>query len=379
VSRRGVPAVVVLGALLLCAALALPACDRIGTAGASTTAEAIPPTTSSTPETVPAADQQQQKLEQARSLAQAGQTGIKLFLSTPLVDRYTNESQLILRGTVTKVDKPRVALGDVANPYMVFYVEPSEVLKGTPRFGSPVAFALLAPGEGATGASAGGAAESPVSEGDDVLLFAYGTDKDLLTASGSQGAYFPWNDSYGIFLPAGDKFVNVLAPFAYTTLEEVRTIVGPKETSTTNPPGYSSFNGRTYVFEDRLQGKRLPGTLPLEVLPAAELDWLQQTIAPLETIAAKGYRLANGDLVFLWSNPLPGTVQERDKEEPALLKRLKAAATERFGASGNHVSHRWFDEFGWVVVARDYVDQLGTLADMAETGAPLYPNPAPGG
>jgi hypothetical protein len=367
-----------LGMALLCATPALSGCHRVGAAGVSTTAEAMPPTTSNTPATVAAVDQQQQKLERAGSIAQAGQTGIKLFLSTPLVDSYANESQLIIRGTVTKVDPPRVAAGDVANPYIVFYVEPAELLKGTPGFGSPVAFALLAPG-GATQPTGGSAAESPLSEGDDVLLFAYSSDRDLSTASGSQGVYFPWNDSYGIFMPAGDKFVNILAPFAYTTLEEVRTIVGPKDTSTTLSPGFSSFNGRTYVFEDRLQGKRLPGTLPYEVLPAAELDWLQQTIAPLETIAAKGYRLANGDLVFLWSNPLPGTVQVRDKAEPALLKRLKAAAAERFGTSDTHVSERWFDEFGWVVVARDYVDGLGTLADMAETGAPLSPNPAPGG
>ena len=61
-----------------------------------------------------------------------------------------------------------------------------------------------------------------------------------------------------------------------------------------------------------------------------------------------------------------------------MLKALEAAAMERYGVSADQVWAFWYGEFGYVVVSKDYVRELGHLAQMAETGEPLNPNPALG-
>jgi hypothetical protein len=364
-------------ALVLCAALALSGCHRAGTAGVSTTAEGASPTFSDPGATTePPLTDEQRKIRDAQYVMRDQVAGIDLFATRPVEDCVT-ESQLIVHGTVTKVDPARAGTGDVANPYVVFYVEPEEVLKGSPRFGSPIAFALLAPVQVTADSSGQTAAGSPVAEGDEVLLFSYAFEKDLATSSGARGAYFPWNDRYGIYLPEGNKFVDVMRSFDSTTLKAVRALVGPKDTSTTLPPGYLCFNGKTARFEDRLRGKKLAGTLPYEVLPQAEFDWLSDVVAPASMTAAKGYRLANGDLVFLWNTLWLGA--SWSDAEPTVLKALEAAAMEKYSMSADQVWAFWYGEFGYVVVSKDYVRQLGHLAQMAETGEPLNPNPAPGG
>ncbi len=204
-----------------------------------------------------------------------------------------------------------------------------------------------------------------------MLFFSYHSDKDLPIGSGAQGAYFPWNDNYGIFLAAGDRFVNILAPFAFTTLEQVRTTVGPKNTSTTLPPGMSSFEGKAWRFEDRVQGKRLPDTLPYEVMAGAELDWLPEAAQPLTMTAAKGYRFANGDVVLLWDIIESRSVKRTEAATPALLDNLKAGAVERYDVSEEQVWVFWYGGFGFLVASQDYTGALGYLAQMAQTGAPL--------
>ena len=375
-SRSAWPAIALLGTLVLCAALALPGCHRAGTAGVSTTVEAISPTVSDPGATTePPLTDEQRKLEEAQYIARDELAGIELFATRPMEDCVA-ESQLIVHGTVTKIDPARAGIGDVANPYIVFYVEPEEVLKGSPRFGSPIAFALLAPAQATAASSEQPAARSLVAEGDEVLLFSYAFDKDLATSSGARGAYFPWNDRYGIYLPDGSTFVSIMWPHDSTTLETVRALVGPKDTSTTLPPGYLCFNGKTARFEDRLRGTKLAGTLPYEVLLQAKFDWLSDVVAPASMTAAKGYRLANGDLVFLWNTLWLGA--SWSDAEPTVLKALEAAAMERYGVSADQVWAFWYGEFGYVVVSKDYVRELGHLAQMAETGEPLNPNPAPG-
>jgi hypothetical protein len=377
VSRRAWPALALLGALSIYAALAPSGCDYIGTAGVSTTAEAMPPTTSLPGATTERAlTGEQRKLQDAQYIARDELTGIELFASLPVEDCVT-ESQLIVHGTVTKVDPVRAGSGDVANPCIVFYVEPQEVLKGSPRFGSPIAFALYAPVQATATSSVQTAGRSPVAEGDEVLLFSYASDKELATSSGARGAYFPWNDRCGLFLPDGGTFVSIMWPHDSTTLKAVRALVGPKTTSTTLPPGYLCFNGKTARFEDRLRGKKLAGTLPYEVLPQTEFDWLSDVVAPASMTAAKGYRLANGDLVFLWNTLSLGA--SWSDAESAVLKSLKTAAMEKYGVSVDHIWAFWYGQFGYVVVSKDYVRELGHLAQMAETGEPLNPNPAPGG
>jgi hypothetical protein len=367
VNRRIYPARAIVGALLLCGALALPGCATPGAAGVSTSVEASPPTTERTPGTATATDKERQKLRHAWDVLVRQAAGIRLDI-TPLMEDCINQSQLIIHGTVVKVDPLHAPAGDVANPYIVFYVKPTEVLKGSPKLGTPIPFALLAPGKESAKQDKGYTPVSPVAEGDEILACSYGGNKNLPTASGPPGAYFLWNDNYGLFLPADGELVNVLKPFTYARLKEIRTMIGPKDTSTTLPPGFLSFEGKADRFEERLVGKRLPGTLPYEVL-AYETGWLDDALAPAVMTHAKAYRLANGDRVFLWRTTYPGSAWAA--QEQAVLKNLKAAAAERYDVNAKHVGAFWYGEFGFVIIAGDYVDALLTLAQMAETGQPL--------
>lgn len=355
------------GALLLCAILVTAGCSHIGTAGASTTMEQAPPTTERTPGTASATFQERHKLDQALSVLSIQATGIRLNIS-PLMEDCANQSRLIVHGTVTRVDPLHAPAGDVANPYIVFYVKPTEVLKGSPQLGTPVPFALFALGREGAKKDKGYAPVSPVAEGDEVLVCSYRGERDLPTASGVPGAYFLWNDSYGLFLPVDDRFVSVLSPYTYGTLTEIRATVGRKDTSTTLPPGFLSFEGKAWRFEDRLVGKRLPGTLPYELL-TFEWDWLTAALAPATLTHAKAYLLANGDRVFLWRTTYPGPSFEA--QEQTVLRKVKDAAAEQYEVRASHVGVRWYGEFGFVIISGDYGDQLDTLGQMAETGQPL--------
>jgi hypothetical protein len=360
-----------LGAAAFCAAIlggavVLGGCDRMGTAGVSVTMEEGPPTTDSTPGTAGAASQERQKLDHAFEVLARQATGIQLEIR-PLMQACVTESQLIVHGTVTRVDPLHAPAGEVANPYIVFYVKPDEVLKGASRFGEPIPIALLAPGKEGAKQDKDYSPVSPVAEGDEVLVCSYRGDKDLPTGSGSQGAYFLWNDSYGLFLPADGEFVSALDPYTYGTLGQIRTTVGAKDTSTTLSPGYSSFEGKASRFEDRLVGKNLPHTLPFEVMHDAE--WLDEALQPAMVTHTKAYRLANGDRVFLWRTTYPGPSWQA--QEQSTLKKVKDAAVDQYEVKASHVGAFWYGEFGFVVIAGDYVDDLLTFGQMAETGAPL--------
>ena len=187
--------------------------------------------------------------------------------------------------------------------------------------------------------------------GDEVLCFSYRGLEELSSRTEVDEAYCFWNDSYGVFLRAAESFVCVLSPFAFTTLDEVRALVGPKDTSTTLPPGYLPFEGRAWMFEDRVTRKQLPGTLPYQILPASDVDWLPQAIDPLEMTMAKGYRFGNGDLVFLWETPWQGASSA--EREPAIVQGLEAAAVERYGVTDEQVWAFWFGEFGYLVISSD--------------------------
>jgi hypothetical protein len=55
--------------------------------------------------------------------------------------------------------------------------------------------------------------------------------------------------------------------------------------------------------------------------------------------------------------------------EQDLEKAMRTAATEGAVApGGEHVSVSWYGGFGYIVIAGDYIDDLGRLAGMAETG-----------
>lgn len=349
---------------------ALSGCGYIGTAGASTTMEANPPTTERTPGTDGASTQQRENLHQAMSDSFSA-LAAGIWLLGPLdIEKLVNQSQLIVRGTVIDVDAPHAPVGSVANPYIVFYVNPAEILKGSPDFGTPLPFAIPGRGED-TPDYVRARFEKPLEAGDEVLVFSYRGDQDLPRGSGAHGANFLWNDTYGLFLPAAGNYVCIRWPYTYTTLDEVRRIVGPdKNTSTTLAPGYLSFEGKTARFEDRLTARRLSGTLPYEVMIGADLEWVNDAILPATDLTGvKGYRLANGDRVFLFDTIL--AMSDFSQKERALLEGLRTAAKQEFEVPGDHLWVFWYGGFGYVVISDDYVHELGYLAQMAETGAPV--------
>ena len=276
------------------------------------------------------------------------------------MDQCINESQLIVHGTVVGVDDPRTGNGSFSNPYAVFYVEPEVVLKGASRLGTPVPFVLLLPGDGSE-------SRPWVAEGDEVLVCSQLADAELVTGSGAAGAYLLWNDSYGVFLPVGDRFANVLAPSVTTTLDEVSRMVGPGDTSTTLGPGQMTFGSVNAMFEILLEWKDLPGTLPYRALSAGEIAWLAEAEPEITVREAKGYELAGGDLAILfYYEPTLQTDEEMlDAEE-----RLTALAKRTYPDSSDiaRANLPYIDNYGYVLISDDPEGELRSLLQRARTG-----------
>lgn len=306
-------------------------------------------------------------LRRAHEAADAEQTGIRLFTTFSAKEVADESYFLIVEGEVVQVDDPRYGRDHFSNDYVVFHVEPEQVLKGTPRFGTPVAFALprgLNPPDG----------WRAVREGDQVLVFAGRLDESLVTGKGRSGAYLPWNDYFGLFLKVEDEYVNIMAPGVSTTADEVAAIVGPPRTSTTRGPGQVSFEGKTWRFEELAQKAGINEALPYRIMEGGEVAWLSAAAqtAQVQMTHAKGYELEGGDLIVLFQTEItPGFGGPGGDVERALRAALTAGAAEEFRADPGQVAMFWYGSFGYVMVADEYSDQLWRLGQWAETGAAL--------
>lgn len=308
-----------------------------------------------------------EELRQAHEAADADQAGIMLF-TTFSPREVTDESYfLIVEGEVVRVDEPRDGKGDFSNDYVVLHVEPDRVLKGTPRFGTPVGFALprgLDPPD----------QWRAVQEGDQVLIFAGRYDENLGTGKDASGAYLPWNDYFGLFLKVEDEYVNIMAPDVSTTAEEVAAIVGPPRTSTTRGPGQISFEGKTWRFELLVDKAGMTDALPYRVMEQSEVAWISgaaQT-AGVQMTHAKGYEFDGDDLIILFQTDIaPGWGGPGGDVERALRAALTAGAAEEFRADPEQVAMFWFGAFGYVTVADEFSDQLWRLGQWVETGEGL--------
>lgn len=109
--------------------------------------------------------------------------------------RSSKKASIVVYGTVTKVDPGRwnsrdgkrwtpPTESDLPVIYRTFYVEPIEILKGAPKWGTPVAFMVTG---GTEGVVAG-----PVAVGDRVLVIG----RDLLAEGGLFGNVFWKEDAY---------------------------------------------------------------------------------------------------------------------------------------------------------------------------------------
>ena len=113
-------------------------------------------------------------------------------------------AELIVYGTVVKVDPARWNTPDGRQPthgpddnpviHTTFYVQPTEI-KGTPRFGTPIA--IMVPYH-----------DELLAEGDEVLVFAeYG--EMWGPGTWKQDAYFSVEEVRGIYMKVGEQYLNI--------------------------------------------------------------------------------------------------------------------------------------------------------------------------
>lgn len=102
--------------------------------------------------------------------------------------------------------------------YSTFYVEPTKILKGEPRFGTPVAFMIPGGTEGVI--------SCPVAVGDRVIVFGRYMQELYGNVYWDKTAYFPQSMDYSIYLENADgKLTNLgdphLAALSSMTVEQM--------------------------------------------------------------------------------------------------------------------------------------------------------------
>lgn len=140
-----------------------------------------------------------------------------------LIKNQAARADLIVRGRIVIVDDARwnSPTGEKWNPdensldmpvvYTTFYVEVEKIFKGTPKWGSPVAFRILGGVVGPEGSAAAGSVDAPFPElkaGDEVVLF--GKD-DSIRYGGvftPEGYWAMW-DSHSMLRNDEGVFVNL--------------------------------------------------------------------------------------------------------------------------------------------------------------------------
>jgi len=152
--------------------------------------------------------EQRERFEIAHKLAQGGL--VIIDRKRPPAPDWSAE--LIVYGKVVKVDtlrwntpdgqkpasgKPRDAY--VPTPYTTFYVQPT-LLKGSPRFGTPIAIMTVEVSE---------RYPELLSEGDEVLVFAEYGQKNIYRGTWKQDAYFPLEMARGIYMKVGEQYLNL--------------------------------------------------------------------------------------------------------------------------------------------------------------------------
>jgi hypothetical protein len=150
----------------------------------------------------------------------------------------------------------------------------------------------------------------------------------------------------------------------WRTLPEISEVTSAAATSTTLAPGVMTFGTLISRFEKLVDHEDLPGTLPCAVMPAEEVAWLSETIAPVTVTDVKGYGFANDDVVILFfveaSSGGNGVYDEATRA-------LNSAARDKYGAGAEDTWTLIDGDFGYVVVSAGYRSELGRLARWART------------
>lgn len=189
--------------VLSASGLSVLGCQNV--AGTSSSSSSVTATThSSTTEMPRSIDEQRQRFAAVSNLAQHyGWAAIDY--KAPQSPDWSAE--LIVYGEVVKVDPARWNTPDGRQPthaprsaddnpviYTTFYVQPTE-MKGTPRFGTPIA--IMVPYH-----------DELLAEGDEVLVFAeYG--ETWGPGTWKQDAYFSVEEARGIYMKVGEQYPNL--------------------------------------------------------------------------------------------------------------------------------------------------------------------------
>ena len=157
-----------------------------------------------------------------------------------------------------------------------------------------------------------------------------------------------------------------------TTLDKVRRLVGPKDTSTTLAPGQMSFGSVDAMFEILLEWKDLPGTLPYRALGADELAWLADAEPEITVSEAKGYELASGDLAILfYYDPSLRTDEDIQLAEERLTRLVRRQYPDSSDIA--HATLPYIDDYGYVLISEDPDGESSSLLKRARTG-PVPPD-----
>jgi len=144
-----------------------------------------------------------------------------------------------------------------------------------------------------------------------------------------------------------------------TSTEESRTSSEPPAPSNTLAPGVMTFASFTMRFEQLVEREDLEGTLPYSVMAGGETAWLIDAAVPGPVDERRGYRFANGDLVFLF---FIGPVSRSSATCEDLAAVLATIAVDRYAQDGRDVGVHVGGSFGYVTVSRDYGDELDRMA-----------------
>jgi hypothetical protein len=137
-----------------------------------------------------------------------------------------------------------------------------------------------------------------------------------------------------------------------------------KQTTTILPTAFTAFTRLCRRFLTLAGQEELAGTLPLSAMGFDELEWLRQGAVPITVTDVQGYRLANGDLVILFFFD-PVSSGEARGLPATLLQRVKT----RYGENGKGTILD--PSFGYIIVSKDYSNQLSLLVQSDRQGLPL--------
>jgi len=150
----------------------------------------------------------------------------------------------------------------------------------------------------------------------------------------------------------------------WQTLPENSEVTSVSATSTTLPPGIMTFGTLISRFEKLVDHEDLLGTLPYSVMPAEEVAWVAEAVAPLAVTDVQGYEFANDDVVVLFF------VEARFGGSGIYEKATRAldsAARDKYVAGDEGPWTHIDGDFGYVVVSAGYRSELGRLAQWART------------